>query len=309
MNIYALHGVAFESSFELPELQQVHEPARFQVVQQRLPAPADDWIDPWTRDPRGPWIRIQFDAGYRIRYEAQVDFHLSPDRRTLAVDVHDCPSATLRHFLLDQVIPLVLSTQHIVLHASAVSVDGHAVAFTGSCGTGKSTLAALFARRGFRVLADDAVLLAHRGGEVMAVPAYPGVRLWPDAIAGSYASTHRAAPVTETSMKRRISDSVGFDGRTLPLRSVYELSPQDAGDPRLRPLSPRDTAMALVEHGFRLEQRDRGLLSIELDRACRAARGLRAWRLEYPRNWDSADRVVDAVLAHARAAMEAPCCN
>ena len=67
--------------------------------------------------------------------------------------------------------------------------------------------------------------------------------------------------------------------------------------------------MAFVEHGFRLEQRDCEVLAIELDRACRAAHAARAWELRYPREWDAADRVVDAELEHARAAAEAPCCS
>jgi hypothetical protein len=308
VNTYALHGAIFESCLDLPELQPVDGPAQFRLVDQRLAAPGGDWVDPWTRDPRGPWIRIQFDRGYRIRYEGQADFHLSPDRRTLAVDARGCPPATLRHFLLDQVIPLVLSTRQLVLHASAVSVDGHALVFTGPCGSGKSTLAILLARRGFPVLADDAVVVAHRGSELNAVPAYPGVRLWPDAIAGSGAH-HDGAPVTETSAKRRVRNAVGFDGRTQSLRSVYVLSARPSSEPAFAPLSPRDTAMAFVEHGFRLEQRDREVLAIELDRACRAARVARAWALRYPREWASADRVVDAVLAHARATSEASCCS
>ena len=308
MTTYALHGVAFQSSVDLPELQQSAGPAQFQVVQRHLAPPGDDWVDPWARDPRGPWVRIQFDAGYRIRYDGQVDFHLSPDRRTLAVDVHDCPPATLRHFLLDQVIPLVLSTQQIVLHASAVSVDGRALAFIGPCGTGKSSLAALFARRGFPVMADDAVLLAHRSSDLEAVPAYPGVRLWPDAVAASGAHGD-TAPVMESSAKRRVRNTVRFDGRTLPLRAVYVLSAHVSRAPAFAELTPRDTAMAFVEHGFRLEQRDRETLAIELDRACRAAQAARAWKLEYPRDWTLADHVVDAVLAHARTVAEAPCCG
>jgi hypothetical protein len=141
------------------------------------------------------------------------------------------------------------------------------------------------------------------------VPAYPGVRLWPDAIEASLGASDRGVPVAERSAKRRVRDAVPFDGRSLPLRSVYVLSAEVSRDSRFVALSPRDTAMAFVEHGFRLEQRERRLLTIELDRACRAAQAARAWELRYPRDWASADRVVDGVLAHARAIAEAPCCT
>lgn len=61
----------------------------------------------------------------------------------------------------------------VVLHASAVEVDGAAVAFTGMAGMGKSTVATLFGRAGFPLVTDDVLRVthtppsapvAHRGG-------------------------------------------------------------------------------------------------------------------------------------------------
>lgn len=61
----------------------------------------------------------------------------------------------------------------VVLHASAVEVDGGVVAFIGMAGMGKSTVATLFGRAGFPLFTDDvlrvthappSVPLAHRGG-------------------------------------------------------------------------------------------------------------------------------------------------
>jgi hypothetical protein len=61
----------------------------------------------------------------------------------------------------------------IVLHASAVEVDGGAVAFVGMAGMGKSTVATLFGRAGYTHFSDDVLRVthhsastpvAHRGG-------------------------------------------------------------------------------------------------------------------------------------------------
>ena len=93
------------------------------------------------------------------------------------------PAATLRHLLLDQVLPLALGRMgRMAIHASAVHVPGlGAVAFAGGPGSGKSTLAAALARAGCAVLSDDCLVIAVRSGGVWAIPSYPGVRLWPDA--------------------------------------------------------------------------------------------------------------------------------
>jgi hypothetical protein len=53
------------------------------------------------------------------------------------------------------------------------------VAFLANSGQGKSTLAAHFAQRGFRVLADDVCLVdATQPGSAMVIPTAPWLKLW-----------------------------------------------------------------------------------------------------------------------------------
>ncbi|WP_300016014.1 hypothetical protein [Pseudonocardia sp.] len=60
----------------------------------------------------------------------------------------------------------------LVLHASAVEVDGRAVAFVGASGMGKSTLAALMCTAGAQLMTDDVLRVA--GLDDAAPRAYPG---------------------------------------------------------------------------------------------------------------------------------------
>ena len=69
------------------------------------------------------------------------------------------------------------------LHASAIVVRGHAIAFTGRSRAGKSTLAAYFADRGYRVFADDICVLSVAPGErPVAWAGVPRMKLWQDAL-------------------------------------------------------------------------------------------------------------------------------
>ena len=308
MNVYRAYGVAFRSCLDLPELDPCAADPEFTILERPLPPLPDAWVDYWEPGGPAPWIRLQWYDGYRIRYQDQVDFHVSPRDRTITVDVLDCPPAALRHFLLDQVMPLMLSMHALVLHASASVIDGRTVAFTGHCGVGKSTLAAILARRGHPVLSDDALLLRPSGTTLEAVPSYPGLRLWP----GIMAAMSRGAetlPVDSASAKRRLKGDLGFHGCPAPLGGVYMVAPEPSADVVFRPLSARDTAMLFIEHGFRIEQREGTALTREMDTACDAARRVPAWRLSYPREEAQWDLVARLIAAHVRDTVANPCCT
>jgi len=56
----------------------------------------------------------------------------------------------------------------LVLHASAVAIDGRAALITGSSGTGKSALALQLMAMGATLVADDGVVLRRRGDALVA---------------------------------------------------------------------------------------------------------------------------------------------
>jgi hypothetical protein len=53
----------------------------------------------------------------------------------------------------------------LVLHASAVAGDGHVLAFSGTSGAGKSTMAAAMAARGHTIVSDDMLVVKTRPGQ------------------------------------------------------------------------------------------------------------------------------------------------
>lgn len=60
--------------------------------------------------------------------------------------------------------------RHLLLHASSVERDGHALIMIGESGSGKSTLATLLGARGWRFMGDEFVLLCPRTGNAVAFP-------------------------------------------------------------------------------------------------------------------------------------------
>ena len=68
------------------------------------------------------------------------------------------------------------------LHASAVLIDGRAIAVAGFPGAGKSSTAAAFLQMGYPVLADDVVPVFEDAGKFMVRPAHPRIWLRPDMV-------------------------------------------------------------------------------------------------------------------------------
>lgn len=124
-------------------------------------------------------IHADADAGYRISGPAYGDFLLSADGRSIRCLPGRAEEAAWQRLLVAQVLPFASLLQGLeVLHASAVVIDGEAVAVLGPSGAGKTSLALALCERGARFLADDVLaverspsgdLLAHAGTAFAAV--------------------------------------------------------------------------------------------------------------------------------------------
>jgi len=253
---YRIFDRRLDSELALPELPPGSGPPDLQVY---LDTPPDFDPDAFTlafewRHPGQPVIcqvsrRCE---DYLFTYPGLVDFHLTLDGRIHCLAGEDCGEDLLRHLLLNQAIPRLLAEQGaLVLHASAVvGPDGRALAFTGRSGTGKSTLAAFLRDAGWRVLADDCILLEVDSGQVRAIGAYPGLRLWPGA------GTPRSfRPVHEGTPKRHVAWPETNRGPEAPLAGLYLLDgPGALGDKaRVEPLRGAAAMMGVLRETFALD--------------------------------------------------------
>ncbi len=258
-----------------------------------------EWSTLWTRPNGAPWALVARSAGaYHVRIVGFAEFRVTAAR----VQVEAEPTArasTIRHLLLDQVLPLALAAEgHLVLHASAVCrVEAGVMALAGAAGAGKSTMAAALRREGWSVMADDGVLVQEAGGLVQAVPAYAGLRVWPDAVEAAGLSAHAVTEVAEYSAKLRLSDPASGHCGPAPLRSVYVL--EDGTECRFERMTPRDAAMALVRHAYRADLDDRDAIAAQLHACVRLAERVPVWRAVVPRELARLACSARALGAHA----------
>ncbi|HEY2291795.1 MAG TPA: hypothetical protein VGM86_13935 [Thermoanaerobaculia bacterium] len=227
------------------------------------------------------------------------DFRIDSDRIDIYLPSGESHLAELR--FLGPVMSYWFERQGLpTLHASAVAVNGRAVAFVSRHGGGKSGLAAAMVQAGFPLLTDDMLVLEEREGRWEVRPAYPEMRMWPDE-AAHFAGSPAALPLVQAgSEKRRVaigeSGFGSFLDAAVPLACVYLASRRLEGDDRgieIQPVPRSEALIELVRHSFspRLVEAA-GLQPARLDRLARLVRAVPVRRLVYPSGFDRLPEVV-----------------
>lgn len=134
----------------------------------------------------------------------------------------------------------------LVLHASAVNINGKAVAFLGGRGWGKSTLATAFHTFGYNVLTDDVMPVQITSQETLVFPAYPQFKVWQDAAHSLGHNTDNLSLIYKNSPKLSYKFSDGFQQTPLPLYRIYVL---DKGEEhQISNVQPQEAFVNLVRH-------------------------------------------------------------
>ena len=274
---YRIFDFTLESTIPLPELP--HSPsttARFSFALSSIPSSQMQepiWLHHWLLP--GGEASISFaktEKGLFLRFPYLADFIFSPTKsRITCHPTAGIPEETIRHLLLDQVVPRIVS--HLgrpVIHASGSVINDSAILFLGQTGWGKSTLCAHFHRNGFPLLSDDALLLGKNGDAVVGIPSYAGMRLLQDSFQALHldGDEHTAVrKVAHYSSKKRIIFSNEITKTAIPIKAVFILNDPEAlslGSPSFSRVTGYRAAIELTKHAFSLDVTDPSLMGKQL---------------------------------------------
>ena len=309
---YSISDVVLWSDIALPELPAVAGPPEwtFTLARSRLATAPPAWFHRWRNPGERPTLSFGRCAnGYLLRFHGRADFRIDIASQSIAGWRRRPASlATLRHLLIDQIVPLVLSRDRLVLHASAVATPSGAVAFVGYSGSGKSTLAAALATSGFPVLTDDCLVIERGSGGFLARPFYPGTRLWSDSARAIGAPLEASLPVAHDRRKRRLgANRVSCQSEALPLSGLFLLDRRARHNARqglvLTRLRGADALIAILECTFQLDVSDASSVRRTFERLGRLVGALPVHRLAYPwhltRLADTRDALARQLLMHS----------
>lgn len=171
----------------------------------------------------GPTWQMAGDR-FLLRVPGIARFLLEAGRDITIEAENGTPPADLVIFLLGTVFGILLHQRgQVVLHASAVHVNGKAVLFCGPSGTGKSTMAAALGMRGFDLVTDDlcAITLATAGAPTVQ-PDGRLLKLWSQTIEQLDLVDHRRDAVRTKLEKYYVEPPDAFS-QPLELGAIYLL--------------------------------------------------------------------------------------
>jgi hypothetical protein len=197
---------------------------------------------------------------------------------------------------------LVHQRGQVLLHASAVSVDGSAVLFCGPSGAGKSTLAAALAGRGYPFVTDDICAIDFDDhGRPAIHPDGRSLKLWAHAIDKLELGAHRGAAVRNRLQKFYVAPQ-GAASAPLPLRAVYLLR-EARRERRIEIARPNvvDAAANLRQNAYRSQiVRRMGQEALYFRAATAILASTGVFTLERPLDFSLLPEVVDRLETHWR---------
>jgi hypothetical protein len=197
--------------------------------------------------------------------------------------------------------------RQVLLHACVVALDGRAMIMAGPERSGKSTLAAEFARQGYAVHADDIAVLTEWEGRWHVFSGPTQVRLCADAAAKygggvDLPTTWTRRGLVEDKYLLGVADDAAAHATPLPVQAVYTLRRRGA---RLRPvvvkLSGAAGLMALAANTYASWMLDRGGQAQEFTRMSRLSRAVPVYSLEPSDGLDHLPQTVRMLVDHASA--------
>jgi hypothetical protein len=248
---YQVFGLHVVSDILLPELMKANDPQAEPQVSIRLGE-----VPVAVADPILKTVSCQAAKGKFLFLVPGVANYYVNDGNSITVEPDkQAWEHSVRLFLLGTSFgALLMQRGALPLHGSAVVVKGRGVVFTGMSGAGKSSLLAVFRKRGYPFLTDDVVAVTlDSDGIAWIHPSYPQQKMWRDSTKAVGVDTESLKPfyTYEDQEKFAVPAQQGFWRSPVPLAAVYELQVTNCREVALQALAGTDKLALLLSHTYR----------------------------------------------------------
>lgn len=227
---YRVYGLNLEAQFACPELIAVSDVTPDVVVSRGS-------VPDHLENMRAAGWKFQANADHvLIKTDRIADILVSQGKRIVIQPKADASEEEVRALFLGWGIGALLHQRSMLpLHGSVISLGDECVVFCAPSGTGKSSLAARFVKRGYRLLDDNIAAIARVDGACQVYPGYPMLKL-PDDVHQkpeySFGTPGSFLPALGKYALRVCHDRLAHPQ---PLKKIYILT---HGEPTARALAP-----------------------------------------------------------------------
>ena len=269
---HSAYGLIFGSDFRCPEI-----PETGGAIDVRLR---------YGEVPQGDGVSVLEDGTLVLNVEGVADYMVADGREVVIRPAPDSIESDVRLWLFGSVFAALLHSRGVLpLHASGIETDAGAVLFAGHSGIGKSTLAAAFGQRGYRIISDDVsgIRFPERGpAEVL--PGIARLKLHADTLDALKIDAQGLEPLRPGASKFAYPAHHIQTRRALPLHRVFVIENGDGSEVQVVRLDRVEGLQAILEHTFRDWMLDAlGLRTQHFKTAARlAACGVEFYRVQRP---------------------------
>jgi hypothetical protein len=240
---YWAYDLRIHAELEFPELPTLSVEAGDPDVTVRLLPPRADALEALENG----YYEVHSGV-FSLAIPGVAQYRVEEGQRIFITPLPDAPTDKVRLFLLGSAMGAVLYQRGLFpIHGSAIETPWGAMIFVGAQGAGKSTLAAQFHRKGYRLLSDDVCAVAAAPEGLQILPALAQLRLCTDAY--ERFGSERGARFDVDKFVVPIAD--GSCSRRAPLRAIHILAYHDGAAPDFKVLRGFDRIQRLFENLYR----------------------------------------------------------
>ena len=247
------------------------------------------------------------DGSHYVQWHDLFQFVVEPEGRVLTCyRFENAHPESFETYILGQALSFALVKQgYEPLHATAVVIEGKAVAFLGDSGYGKSTLAASFVAAGYPLLTDDMLVIRDIDGVCHGFPGPSRIKLLPEP-AHRFLPRHAAITPVNPEFEKLIIRLANGESCTqpVPLHALYLLNSSVDREPAvsIEPLTGSRPLLELLRSAFNVRLTDPARLGRQFAEAQRILSKVNCRGLTYARDIDLLPQVREAVVSDVRGA-------
>ena len=243
MHAYRAYGLRIHANIDCPALPQDPHPSDEPDVVISLSENGSSPSSPL----QGGGYTVQ-PGQFHLHVPEVARYSVEQGKRIVIEPIAGSSPERIRLFLLGSAMGALLYQRGLFpLHGSAIDTPFGVMIFVGTQGAGKSTLAAEFLHRGYRLLSDDICAIQRAAEGLRVLPALAHIRLCADA----YDRLERPRGAHFDVDKFLVPMGNRYCPDPRPLKAIHILSDQEGGVPRFEVLRGFDRLRYLLDNLYR----------------------------------------------------------